>query len=38
MYQQTWKTEKVHMDTNKEIFDAELYTITEALVVAWNGR
>lgn len=32
-YLQAWKTQKMHMATNKEVFNAELYAVAEALEV-----
>lgn len=32
-HQQAWKTQKVHMSTNKEVFDRELYAFAQALKV-----
>lgn len=29
-----WKMEKIHLGTNKEIFDAKLYAVGEAGVIA----
>lgn len=34
-----WKTQKIYLDTNKKVFDAELYTIGEALeIVLRSGQ
>lgn len=33
-HQQAWKTQKVYKSTNKEVLDAGLYPIAEALEVA----
>lgn len=37
-HQPTWKTRRVHMKTNKEVFNAELYAVAEALEVASKDR
>lgn len=34
-----WKTTKIYLGTNKEVFDAEVYLIGEALEIALkNGK